>query len=268
LTPALRLRQKLKAWLNDAQQQKIRQFLALRFRSPQHVVYKLAIGRSLRDLAIVYGTNKWGDHWYAKHYETHFEALRRRQLNVLEIGIGGDTTPESGGGSLRMWRTYFPNSRIYGIDIHDKSPHNERRIQTFRGSQADETLLLDVVRRIGRIDIVIDDGSHRNEHVLKTFAFLFPRLSDTGMYVVEDTQTSYWPEMGGSSRDLERRDTSMGFFKNLVDGLNHVEFDRDDYEPNYYDKHIVAMHFYHGLVFIQKGMNNEGSSVRHRWLGG
>ena len=264
MSVALRLRQKLKVSLNDEQQQRIRQFLALRFRSPQHALYKLAIGGSLKNLAIVYGTDKWGDHWYAKHYETHFESLRRRKLNVLEIGIGGDTASESGGGSLRMWRTYFSNSRIYGIDIHDKSPHNERRIQTFRGSQVDETFLLDVLRRIGQIDIVIDDGSHRNEHVLQTFAFLFPRLSNPGMYVVEDTQTSYWSEMGGSSQDLERRDTSMGFFKKLIDGLNYVEFDRDDYEPSYYDKHIVAMHFYHSLVFIQKGMNNEGSSAS-RW---
>ena len=146
----------------------------------------------------------------------------------------------------------------------DLIAHIERRIQTFRGSQVDETFLLDVLRRIGQIDIVIDDGSHRNEHVLQTFAFLFPRLSNPGMYVVEDTQTSYWSEMGGSSQDLERRDTSMGFFKKLIDGLNYVEFDRDDYEPSYYDKHIVAMHFYHSLVFIQKGMNNEGSSAS-RW---
>ncbi len=53
----------------------------------------------------------------------------------------------------------------------------------------------------------------------------------------------------------------MGFFKKLTDGLNYAEFDRDHFEPSYYDKHIVAMHFYHNIVFIQKGLNNEGSNL-------
>jgi len=166
-----------------------------------------------------------------------------------------------------MWRTYFPRGRVYGIDIYDKRLHDERRITTFQGSQADQAFLSAVATAIGDIDIVIDDGSHVNEHVLRSFAFLFPRLSENGIYVIEDTQTSYWPSMGGSSEDLDRPDTTMGFVKRLTDGMNYAEYEKNAYEPGYYDKHIVAMHLYHNIVFIQKGLNNEGSNVlrRNRW---
>ena len=53
----------------------------------------------------------------------------------------------------------------------------------------------------------------------------------------------------------------MGFFKTLVDGLNYAEYDKENYEPSYYDKNIVAIHFYHNMVFIEKGPNREGKEV-------
>ena len=67
-------------------------------------------------------------------------------------------------------------------------------------------------------------------------------------------------DYGGSS-DLTAPHTSMNYFKSLIDGLNHEEFTMDDYVPTYFDKHITAMHFYHNLVFIYKGRNNEGSNI-------
>lgn len=95
-------------------------------------------------------------------------------------GIGGYDDPRAGGASLRMWRAYFPKSRIYGIDIHDKSGHDEKRIRTFRGDQTDRGFLEGVVREIGRPNIIIDDGSHLNAHVVATFEILFPLLADDG----------------------------------------------------------------------------------------
>lgn len=257
----VRLRNQLKQSLNQAQRDKLAKFQALRFRGLQHLCYRLLFGSNLKTLAILNKTDKWGSHWYAQHYERHFAPLRHKRLNILEIGVGGWKDPELGGGSLRMWRTYFPRSRIYGIDVCDKTPHDERRIKTFMGSQVDEQFLDELVRIIGRLDIVIDDGSHLNQHVLRTFELLFPRLSQDGIYVIEDTQTSYWCKYGGSSSELNRADTTMGFLKPLVDGLNYEEFETGAYVPSYYDRNIVAIHFYHCLVFIQKGRNKEGSSV-------
>jgi hypothetical protein len=241
---------------------KVYKFQSLRFRALQHCIYRPLIGSNLKALATVYHSDKWGTHWYSQHYEKHFAGLRRKRLNVLEIGIGGYDDPELGGGSLRMWRTYFPKGRIFGIDIYDKSRHQERRIKTLQGSQVDEAFLHEVVKSIGKLDIVIDDGSHENEHVIRTFELLFPRMAENGFYVIEDTQTSYWKSCGGSSEVQGGARTSMEFFKRLIDGLNHQEFELADYHPTYYDRHIVSIHFYHNIIFIQKGLNDEKSN---RW---
>jgi len=224
-------------------------------------VFRAVFGRNLRALALLNGTDKWGEHWYARHYETHFAPLRLRRLKILEIGIGGYEDPESGGASLRMWRTYFPRSMIFGIDLYDKSVHDEHRIKTFRGSQVDERFLQAVLDETGPLDIVIDDGSHVNEHVIRTFELLFPHLRHEGMYVIEDTQTSYWSSEGGSSKELNSTSTTMGFLKTLVDGLNHAEFEQQ-YEPTFYDANIVAIYFYHNLAFIGKGPNTEKGGRR------
>jgi hypothetical protein len=218
--------------------------------------------RNLRLLATMYGSDKWGQHWYARHYERHFSSLRRKPIVLLEIGIGGYDDPRAGGASLRMWKHYFPRGRIHGVDICDKSPQDEDRIRTFVGDQSDEKFLRQLISEIGRPDIVIDDGSHINSHMIKSFEVLFPLLADDGIYVMEDTGSSYWPDFGGSSEDLTSARTSMCMLKGLVDGLNHREFMLRDYQPSYFDAHIVSMHFYHNLVFCYKGQNLEEGNRR------
>lgn len=209
-------------------------------------------------LAKLHGTDKWGTHQYALHYQTHFERLRNRRLNLLEIGVGGHEDPNVGGHSLRMWKDYFYNSNICGIDIHDKSSLEEPRIQIFRGSQADPEFLKKVAAQIGRLDIIIDDGSHINEHVLVSFQTLFPLLAEGGIYAIEDLGASYWPDWGGSN-DLTCETTSIAICKRLIDGLNW-EF-ISSREPGPFDKHITELHFYKGILIIQKG-NNDWRSLK------
>ncbi len=206
--------------------------------------------KNLKILAAIYGSDKWNYHWYAQHYEHCLARIRRKRLNLLEIGIGGYADPKEGGGSLRMWRAYLPHAHIYGIDLYDKTAHNERRITTFAGSQIDTAFLDSVVEKIGKIDLIVDDGSHINAHVIATFRHLFPHLADGGLYMVEDIETSYWPP-NGNLTDRNDPQTSMGFFKSLVDGLNHEEF-RNAYEPTYFDRNIMSIFFYHNLVIIKK----------------
>ncbi|HWV98670.1 MAG TPA: hypothetical protein VNZ64_03150 [Candidatus Acidoferrum sp.] len=216
---------------------------------------------SLPQLAQLYGLAKWGPPSCMQPYEDHFAPWRNRKLTLIEIGIGGYSDPKAGGNSLRMWKTFFRKGSIYGVDIADKSPHDEPRIRTFRGDQSDEAFLRRVIAETGTPDIIIDDGSHINDHVIKTFQILFPLLAEDGFYTVEDTQTAYWPDYGGSSDDLCTSLTSMCLFKKLIDGLNYEEFIRPGYAPSYFDEHIVAMHFYHNLVFVRKGSNKAGSNL-------
>ena len=220
----------------------------------------------LTSIAKVHGSDKWGSHYYTPHYDRHFSPLRRKKLKVLEIGVGGYEAPYEGGQSLRMWKRYFPKSEIYSIDIYDKSAHEERRIKIFQGSQNDPEFLQHVVEEMGGVDIIIDDGSHINEHVITSFKTLFPLLAEGGVYAVEDTQTSYWPGFGGDSYDLNNSSTMMNYFKTLPDSLNHQEIANKNYTPSYLDQHIVSAHFYHNLVFIHKDVNNEGSNSAHKHI--
>jgi len=244
--------------------------------------------KDLRKLLPFYDS-KWNPCLFGERYQQHFSPLRTKKLKILEIGVGGYNDPQSGGSSLKMWKKYFPNSLIYGIDIVDKSSLQENRIKIFQGSQDDEYFLKEVIKEVGELDVIIDDGSHRNSHVIKSFKVLFPVLKSGGIYVVEDTHTSYipsykdfskfsksdspphWAEYGGSL-DLYENSTMINFFKRLVDCLSHQEFINPGYSPNYFDKNVVAIHFYRNQIFIYKGDNTgsgnvvKNNTLRPEWL--
>ena len=245
--------------LSGKTKQSLRRLQTSPFRWVFDIPVALIFGRNLKMLATLYGSDKWNTHWYAQHYEQAFRSIRRKRLTVLEIGIGGYGDPRLGGGSLRMWRTWFPHAVIHGIDIEDKSGHEERRIRIHRGSQTDNDFLASVIEKTGPPDLIVDDGSHRNRDVISTFKFLFPRLADGGYYVVEDIQTSYWPD--GDISDRNNPSTSVGFFKALVDGLNWEEY-FGDYRPNDFDLGITSISFHHNLIIVKKGRNREGSNNR------
>ena len=79
--------------------------------------------------------------------------------------------------------------------------------------------------------------------------------------VIEDTQTSYWEDFGGSNKDLNKINTIMNYFKSLTDSLNNQEFIISNYKQTYFDQKITSMHFYHNLIFIYKGNNDEKSNI-------
>lgn len=221
-------------------------------------------GPSLTDLAKKYGTDKWGKkHRYTPHYEYHLSHLRGQRFTLLEIGIGGYKRAGRGGASLRMWQEYFPRANIFGLDIEDKSFVNGDRITTYQGSQADPDILRRIVDDAEDLRVVIDDGSHRNQHILASFQTLFPLLPTNAYYVIEDIQTSYWPRYGGST-DPTVTGTSIGLFKQLLDDVNFEAYTNEGYEPTNTQRHVVGLHAYKNLLFIDKGLNNEGRvPLRH-----
>ena len=212
----------------------------------------------LSKLAILFGTDKWGSHWYTQHYQCYFASLKNKPMNVLEIGVGGYSDSGLGGHSLRMWKAYFRKSQIIGIDLFDKAHFSERRIDIHQCDQTDASVLGQLAEKYGGFDIVIDDGSHLNEHVIKTFSILYPHLRPNGLYAIEDTQTSYWPTWGGG---MCNPGNSMSFFKSLVDGLNYVEYPIAGYQPSEFDLGIVEIAFFHNLIIIRKGVNDEKTNA-------
>lgn len=204
--------------------------------------------------------------WYYDIYNILLKKKGTSLRKLLEIGIGGYDDTQAGGGSLKMWAVYFRKSIIYGTDIVDKSHCNSKKIKTFRIDQSNKKELEGFAREHGPFDLIIDDGSHYSSDVILSFKLLYKHLNCGGIYVIEDTQTSYWDDWGGVKNDFNNKKTTMGYFKSLVDGLNYEEFDFDSYKPTYYDKNILGINFYHNMIVIHKGDNNYGSNIKgKRW---
>lgn len=217
----------------------------------------------LETLARVSGTDKADPHDYMHAYRRLFSEFRDHSITLLEIGVGG-YQKSNGGRSLSLWEAYFRRGTIVGIDLYDKSELSGGRVHVYQCSQTDAQGLRRISDRYGGFDLVIDDGSHMNQHQIESFQILFPLLKTPGVYVIEDTQTSYWPAYGGGAVGTPAHTTSaVSFFKSLVDGLNHAEFLPGSGTPAtpFYDQ-IKAVYFEHGLIAVVKGDNTALSNIR------
>lgn len=169
----------------------------------------------LSRLAVLHGTDKFGYHDYTPNYFDVLQHLSEAPIRLLEIGVGGYGDADRGGESLAVWRDFFPNAEIViGIDIQKKTLDLGPRVKILQGSQVDEAFLEELCETHGPFDVIIDDGSHRNEHVVESFHLLYPKLADGGIYIAEDVQTAFHPRFGGS---LELTPpNSVGFFSDLM----------------------------------------------------
>jgi hypothetical protein len=148
-----------------------------------------------------YDSDKIASH-YLKRYDLILEPWLYKKIVLLELGIYK-------GGSLLLWRDYFPMSTIVGIDINlpkDFKPND--RIHVFEGSQADHQFLSYVANTTAPegFDIIIDDASHIGELTKAAFWHLFDKhLKPGGLYVIEDWSTGYWDDWpDGKKLNLEK----------------------------------------------------------------
>jgi cephalosporin hydroxylase len=151
-----------------------------------------------------------------------------------------------------MWKSYFPQGLITGIDIYDKSLLALPRIKIYQGDQSDAAFLQRVSSAEGPFDIIIDDGSHIQSHIIASFETLFPILKPGGIYVIEDTQTSYWSTYEGSSVEMETVASSMNYFIKRIHDLNHTEWKDIDRKVDEIGLMIETICFYHNLIFVVK----------------
>ncbi|MEU9336285.1 class I SAM-dependent methyltransferase [Streptomyces sp. NPDC048290] len=209
-------------------------------------------------LSVAYGSDKWASfHWYTAHYQKEFAPYRDEPVRLLEIGIGG-FDGQLGGSSLRMWKRYFHRGAVFGLDLFDKSALDQPRLTALTGDQGDAGALAALAEEHGPFDIVIDDGSHENEHVRISFEALFPYVRRGGLYVIEDLQTSYFPRFGGTAGGVAGPGTSVGLLKSLLDDLHYQEQDpKPDGPPTVTQDTVAGVRVYRNIAFIEKGVNGE-----------
>lgn len=149
---------------------------------------------------------------YFDIYERHLARFRNTRPTMVEIGV-------QGGGSLQMWKAYLgEGSKIIGIDIDPScKEHEANGIEVIIGSQDDPDIINQIFKNYQNVDIVLDDGSHQMKHMIQSFELIYERLNPRGLYIAEDTHTSYWKEFGGGLREPK---TFMEFVKSKLDEIN------------------------------------------------
>ncbi len=91
---------------------------------------------------------------YLERYDPILEPWLKKRMVLLELGVHQ-------GGSLLLWRDYFPHGTIVGIDISlPKEFKPTKRIHIYEGSQADPKFLSRVANETAPdgFDIIIDDA--------------------------------------------------------------------------------------------------------------
>ena len=125
------------------------------------------------------GTDKESTHKFiTEFYEDAFEPYKNKSINVLEVGINT-------GGSLLLWKDYFTQGNIFGVDITDSlsRPKEEyENIKIFLNNGYD----ISFVNSLPNLDIVIDDGPHTLETQIAFINLYLPKLNPGGMLVIED----------------------------------------------------------------------------------
>ncbi|WP_374636045.1 hypothetical protein [Paracoccus sp. (in: a-proteobacteria)] len=199
----------------------------------------------LSRLAILHGTDKFGYHDYTPNYFSLLESWRARPLRMLEIGVGGYGFEDRGGESLATWRDFFPQAEITAIDIQRKTVELGPRVRILQGSQVDAPFLAGPVAERGPFDIILDDGSHLNEHVIETFELMFDGLAPGGIYLIEDVQTAFMPRYGGSL--TLKAPNSVGYF---ADRLVDLAAGRAG--------EIAAIERFHNIIVLHKQGRGDG----------
>ena len=184
--------------------------------------------------------HKW-DHYF-EIYEKYFSKYVGKEVNMLEIGV-------SHGGSLQLWKKYFGDKvNVYAIDVNPQCKKlEEERVKIFIGSQSDKLFLQQVIKELPDLDIVIDDGGHTMTQQIVSFENLYLKVKEGGLYLVEDTHTSYWDEFHGG---LKKENTFIEYSKNLIDS-GHVP-DKGKIIINEITKHINGISFYDSIVVFEK----------------
>lgn len=139
----------------------------------------------LQQLGELYGTDKATWHRYCDFYES---VLPKYIYRMLEIGV-------KDGASLKMWKDYYPEGVIIGVDIHPIQPIED--VITF---QVDATSERAQIGFFGfTFDLVVDDGSHLCSDQRKAFNIYWPQVRPGGFYIIEDVHSSFLGEYADES---------------------------------------------------------------------
>jgi len=139
-------------------------------------------------------TDKNTVHSYLDLYERLLSNKKKIAKNVLEVGVYK-------GGSIMLWRDYFKNATVYGLDVMKiedmcNEIKNRQRIVLRSFDAYDENIFYNqFVSKNIKFDFMLDDGPHTLES-MKQFIKLYSQImTDDGILIIEDVQDWEWIEI-------------------------------------------------------------------------
>jgi hypothetical protein len=136
-------------------------------------------------------------HTYTPYYYDILSPIKNTCKNVLEFGIGFNNYTHGAlhGGSLKMWKEFFPNALLVGLDFNKDLLFKDDRIDTFFTDQKSEEILINTKKEIfnkyptilsDKFDLILDDGSHDYEDQIRSINIYWDCLKVDGYYIIED----------------------------------------------------------------------------------
>ena len=143
---------------------------------------------SLNNYALINKTGKFDLGYIDLFYDELCIPRQYSTTNVLEIGVYK-------GDSVKLWRDFFINATVYGIDILDLSfLRQEERIIPIDYTNAYILSTLDLLKNLepNGFDIIIDDGPHTFESMVFFLSYYQYLLKPKGLLILEDIINTEW----------------------------------------------------------------------------
>lgn len=213
---------------------------------------------------LFYSTPKSSVKWsrYFDVYQRYLEKYEGKNITFIEVGV-------QDGGSLEMWSKFFgPDSKIYGIDIDPKCAdlvYDNPNIKIIIGDQESPEFWDKTLKEIGPIDAIVEDGGHTMQQQIVSFEKVFPVIKFGGVYICEDTHTSYFHTHNGGYRNPN---TFIEYSKDFIDilhladtsmygsvgqsNLNHVINGHKNLVTKKFAYDLSSIHYYDSMVIIEK----------------
>jgi SAM-dependent methyltransferase len=141
---------------------------------------------------------------------------------VLEVGLGTkrrDVVSHMGlrgrpGASLRAFRDFLPNARIFGADVDRRVLFEEERIRTSWVDQTSPESVAALARAVpDDLDLIVDDGLHAPNANIAILTLAMRKLRPGGWVVIEDIAAPAVPVWQVIASMMP-----AGYVVNLVDG--------------------------------------------------
>lgn len=155
---------------------------------------------SLFDIVDDSSTDKNTTHSYLELYQKLLYRKKESAKLVLEVGIGD--FGEKNGGSIKMWRDFFPNAVIYGLDIlpftrvMDELIQDERVFIYASTNAYDESFFENhFLTKKTSFDVLLDDGPHTIESMQQFIKLYSKVMAEDGILIIEDIPSLDWIEL-------------------------------------------------------------------------